>query len=133
VTQIEHHRDFLRREGRQQVEYADEFPVTDEPDKPLEKQKILTYAVSLFLKLTPKQWSCVVLKDMMDNSLAEISKLLDSSVPEIKTALHRGRARLRQLSADVTRESHIVINEQDRELIARYVERFNARDPRRDC
>jgi RNA polymerase sigma-70 factor, ECF subfamily len=130
LVRIAHNKaiDFLRREGRQQVEYANEFAVTDEPDKPLEKQEILTYAVSLFLKLTPKQRSCVVLMDMMDYSLAEISEFLDSSVPEIKAALHRGRARLRQLFKDVTRESHVVISEKDRELIARYVERFNARD-----
>jgi RNA polymerase sigma-70 factor, ECF subfamily len=120
--------DFLRREGRQRMEHADEFPVSDEPDRPLEKKEILTYAVSLFLKLTPKQRSCVVLKDVLDYSLAEISELLDSSVPEIKAALHRGRARLRQLSADATAERPVVVNEQDRELIARYVERFNVRD-----
>src|SRR5271169_1441975 len=73
LVRIAHNKaiDFLRREGRHQVEYANEFPVTDEPDKPLEKQEILTYAVSLFLKLTPKQRSCVVLMDMMDYSLAE--------------------------------------------------------------
>ncbi len=68
--------DFLRREGRQHVEYAEEFPVADEPDVPLQRHEALTVALSVFLKLTPKQRSCVVLKDVMDYSLAEISELL---------------------------------------------------------
>ena len=50
-------------------------------------------------KLTPKQRSCVILKDVMRCSLAEISELLDATVPEIKAALHRGRARLRAACA----------------------------------
>lgn len=120
--------DFLRREERQRTEYADEFPVAEDPDEPIEKQEIVTYAVSLFLRLTPKQRSCVVLKDVLDYSLAEISELLDWSVPEIKAALHRGRLRLRQLSADAGTTAAVLINEGDRELIARYVERFSARD-----
>jgi len=130
LVRIAHNKaiDFLRREGRQQVEYADEFPVTEEPDRPLARQEVLTCAVSLFLKLTPKQRSCVVLKDMMDYSLAEISELLGAGVPEIKAALHRGRERLRKLAAEVTPERAAAVNEQDRELIQRYVDRFNARD-----
>ena len=64
--------DFLRREGRQSVDYAEEFPVVDEPDVPFEKKEVLKLALSVFMKLTPKQRSCVVLKDVMDYSLAEI-------------------------------------------------------------
>ncbi len=120
--------DFLRREGRQPVEYADEFPVADEPDVPMARKEALTLAVSVFLKLTPRQRSCVVLKDMMDYSLAEISELLDWSIPEIKAALHRGRARLRELSAAVTEEKPAPQPLANRELLARYVDRFNAGD-----
>lgn len=120
--------DFLRREGRQSVDYAEEFPVADEPEAPIERREALTLAVSLFLKLTPKQRSCVVLKDMMDYSLAEISELLDWSIPEIKAALHRGRARLRELSATVTEEKPAPQPRATQELLARYVDRFNAGD-----
>ncbi|HET6452007.1 MAG TPA: sigma-70 family RNA polymerase sigma factor, partial [Spirochaetia bacterium] len=120
--------DFLRREGRQPVDYAEEFPVADEPDVPLQKKEALTLAVSLFLKLTPKQRSCVVLKDVMDYSLAEISELLDWSIPEIKAALHRGRARLRELSETVSEQRPEDPPREARELLARYVDRFNARD-----
>jgi len=77
--------------------------------------------------LTPRQRSCVILKDVLDYSLAEISELIDASVPEIKATLHRGRARLRELAqyADV---SPPTLDRSERDLLARYVDRFNAHD-----
>jgi RNA polymerase sigma-70 factor (ECF subfamily) len=48
-------------------------------------------------------------------------------VPEIKAALHRGRTRLRALSQTVEAGAPPLDN-RERELLARYVDRFNARD-----
>src|SRR3974377_677208 len=59
-------------------------------------------------------------------SLAEISELLDATVPEIKAALHRGRTRLRELGKNVEVGAP-PLDEHERELLARYVDRFNAR------
>jgi RNA polymerase sigma-70 factor, ECF subfamily len=84
-------------------------------------------ALSVFLRLAPRQRSCVILKDALGYSLAEISESLDATVPEIKAALHRGRTRLRELAQDVE-ESAFALDEHERELLARYVDRFNARD-----
>ncbi len=99
------------------MDYAEEFPVVDEPDVPFEKKEVLKLALSVFMKLTPKQRSCVVLKDVMDYSLAEISEFLDGSVSEVKAALHRGRARLRELSALVQYDHQEATNTDDLELI----------------
>ncbi|HUI70868.1 MAG TPA: sigma-70 family RNA polymerase sigma factor [Spirochaetia bacterium] len=118
--------DFLRRAERQSAEYAEEFPAADEPDVPFEKKEVLKLAVSAFMKLTPKQRSCVVLKDVMDYSLAEISEFLGGSVSEVKAALHRGRARLRELSAAVDDVRRETLNADDLELISRYADHFNA-------
>ncbi len=65
---------------------------------------------------------------MIGYSLAEISELLDATVPEIKAALHRGRTRLRELSKSLTANEPAPLDEQERELLARYIDRFNARD-----
>jgi RNA polymerase sigma-70 factor (ECF subfamily) len=46
----------------------------------------------VFLKLAPRQRSCIILKDVLDDSLAEISERLDTTVPEVKAVLQRGRA-----------------------------------------
>ena len=120
--------DYLRRSNHQHMEHLDEHALLAEPDPPLEEPELVAVALSVFLKLTPKQRSCVILKDVMRCSLVEISELLDATVPEIKAALHRGRARLRDLSKSVTADAPAALDAHERELLAGYVDRFNARD-----
>src|SRR3954453_18740545 len=99
--------DHLRRVRHEQLEYLDEAALLAEPDPQPEEQEMVAVALSLFLKLAPKQRSCVILKDVMGYSLAEISELLDATIPEIKAALHRGRVRLRELSGSVNEEVNV--------------------------
>ena len=120
--------DYLRRSNHEHLEHLDEHALLAEPHPPLEEPELVAVALSVFLKLTPKQRSCVILKDVMRYSLAEISELLDATVPEIKAALHRGRARLHDLSKSVTEDAPTVLDARERELLASYVDRFNARD-----
>jgi RNA polymerase sigma-70 factor (ECF subfamily) len=120
--------DHLRRSNHQHMEQLDEHPLVAEPDLPLEEQELIAVALSVFLKLAPKQRSCVILKDVMGCSLTEISELLDATVAEIKAALHRGRARLRELSKSVEADAPAALDEHERQLLAGYVDRFNARD-----
>jgi len=119
--------DQIRRYTNQPLELLDEYPMTAEPDQPLEEKELTTLALSVFLQLAPRQRSCVILKDVMSYSLAEISEMLDATVPEIKAALHRGRTRLRELSTSLE-VSAPPLDEHEQELLARYVDRFNARD-----
>ncbi len=119
--------DFLRRANRQPMEMLDENGFVAEPDQPLEEKELAALALSVFLKLAPRQRSCVILKDVLSYSLVEISELLNATVPEIKAALHRGRTRLRELA----RAGEVVaptLDKHEQELLARYVDRFNARD-----
>lgn len=120
--------DYLRHSDHQHLEHLDEHALLAEPDPAPDQPELVTVALSVFLKLTPKQRSCVILKDVMRCSLAEISELLDATVPEIKAALHRGRARLRELSKSVTEAVPTVLDAHERELLAGYVACFNARD-----
>jgi RNA polymerase sigma-70 factor (ECF subfamily) len=46
----------------------------------------------------------------------------------VKAALHRGRARLRVLNTEPDELPEPVLSEPERSRLARYVERFNARD-----
>jgi RNA polymerase sigma-70 factor (ECF subfamily) len=120
--------DYLRRSSNQRIEHLDEHALLADPDPPLEEQELVALALSVFLKLAPKQRSCVILKDVMGYSLADISELLDATIPEIKAALHRGRARLRELSKNVAASGSAPHDQHERELLARYIDRFNARD-----
>jgi RNA polymerase sigma-70 factor (ECF subfamily) len=121
--------DYLRHYKQQNMERLDEHPLVAEPDQPLEEKEIVAVALSLFLKLAPKQRSCVILKDVLGYSLAEISELLNATVPEIKAALHRGRTRLRELggSLDINAPAP-TLDETERERLTNYIERFNAHD-----
>jgi RNA polymerase sigma-70 factor, ECF subfamily len=102
--------DHLRRFRNEPLEYLDEHPPTLETDQPLEEKELVSVALSVFLKLTPKQRSCVILKDVLGYSLAEISDLLDSTVPEIKAALHRGRTRVRELARSIDPNAPVALD-----------------------
>lgn len=119
--------DHLRRRNLQTMEQLDENLIAEPENSPLEQKEATALALKVFLKLAPRQRSCVILKDVLGYSLAEISALLESSVAEIKAVLHRGRTRLRELGKTVETAAP-VLNEREFKLLNRYVERFNARD-----
>ena len=54
--------------------------------------------------------------------------MLESTVPAIKANLHRGRQRLVELAAEPDDRPPPVLAEADRQRLAAYVARFNARD-----
>jgi RNA polymerase sigma-70 factor (ECF subfamily) len=132
LFRIAHNRavDFLRRYERRMSESLDAAmeiaaDPDSEPGNSLARKEAVRTAVSRFLELPAAQRSCVILKDVLEYSLEEIGAMLELSVPAVKAALHRGRARLRELSA---------VPEQNRPkrssspALARYAQLFNARD-----
>jgi RNA polymerase sigma factor (sigma-70 family) len=94
------------------------------PDMALEQREFVALAISRFLELAPAQRACVILKDVLDLSLEDISRVLDMSIPAVKAALHRGRVRLREFAGEALSRSH---REHTPELV-RYVQLFSARD-----
>ena len=50
------------------------------------------------MRLPVVQRSSVILMDVLGYSLEEVGAVMDASIPAIKAALHRGRARLRELA-----------------------------------
>jgi RNA polymerase sigma-70 factor, ECF subfamily len=66
--------------------------------------------------------------DVLGYSLQEIGGVLETSVPAVKAALHRGRARLRELAREPEDRPVTALAEPERARLAAYVERFNARD-----
>lgn len=80
-----------------------------------------------FMRLSTIERAAVVLADVFGYSLVETGELLQMSVAAVKSALHRGRTRLKA-AAQTPAEPRPAINEADRERLRAYVERFNARD-----
>jgi len=120
--------DHLRRIGRVNVE-----PLEDEvPDPavsaPLESHEMARIALSLFLRLTPIQRSCVFLKDVMGHSLEEVGEIHGANANAVKAALHRGRARLRALAGRLDESAPASLDASQSGRLDEYVKRFNARD-----
>lgn len=91
----------------------------------LMRREAIETAVSRFTELPIPQRSVIILKDVLDESLADIAALLDLSVDAVKAHLARGRARLREINAAAgERPDPGPVSD----AVARYVTLFNRRD-----
>jgi RNA polymerase sigma-70 factor (ECF subfamily) len=134
LFRIAHNRalDQLRRYERRMSEPLDSYSdeLVDEnadPSAQPSRQQAVTLAITRFVQLAPTQRSCVILKDVLEFSLQEIAGQLDLTVESVKAALHRGRNRLRELSAAVEADP-VGMPTRVSPTIQRYAELFNARD-----
>jgi RNA polymerase sigma-70 factor (ECF subfamily) len=96
-----------------------------DPVEILMRQEAIKTAVSRFTELPVIQRSVIILKDVLDEPLAEIASLLDLTVDSVKAHLARGRARLREINlaaGDLPSPKPIS------DAVARYVALFNNRD-----
>src|SRR5450432_1481669 len=80
----------------------------------------------LVIHLPPKERACVLLKDVFDYSLEEIAELVDSTVGGVKSALNRGRLKIK--ASPVPKKLPPTGNPELAQLLGLYVERFNRRD-----
>jgi RNA polymerase sigma-70 factor, ECF subfamily len=121
--------DYLRRRSRQDALHTSEDPDTIADEATIVEDR-LTAAASLrsVMRLAARQRSCVILMDVLGYSLEEIGAILGITIPAIKAALYRGRARLRELAREPNDPPPAVLAEPERSLLARYVDSFNARD-----
>jgi RNA polymerase sigma-70 factor (ECF subfamily) len=121
--------DFLRHRARQDAAHADEDPdmITD-PLAVADDRQVAAASLRTFMRLPVAQRSSVILMDVLGYSLDEIGSVMDVSIATVKAALHRGRARLRELAREPDDVPLPILSEPERSLLAAYVERFNARD-----
>ena len=132
LFRIAHNRciDFLRRRGvREEAEAAAAAPIAVSPEDP--PALMVGPAVErLVVTLPPKERACVLLKDVFDYSLEEISELVGSSVGAVKAALNRGRSKLAELPDPALSPppAKPAASPALSELLQLYVERFNRRD-----
>jgi len=121
--------DFLRRRRRYEVAYSDEeLEMIATLVNPVGDREAAAANLRTFMRLPVTQRSCVILMDVLGHSLDEISQLTGTSIPAVKAALHRGRKRLREIANEPEDLSTPALAEPERLLLAKYVDRFNARD-----
>lgn len=118
--------DFLRARARSSmVPLTDEIEfASDDPDP-----DVTSVSFRTFLELPVLQRCAVVLKDVLGHSVEEVAGIAECSVPAAKSALQRGRTRLKELVAEglVSRRLPILADD-ERLRLQNYVALFKAGD-----
>jgi RNA polymerase sigma-70 factor, ECF subfamily len=121
--------DFLRRRHRQDTLHtAVEIDMIADPIDAVVSRQIAGASLRTFMRLPVAQRSSVILMDVLGCSLSEVCDVMDFSLPAAKAALHRGRARLRELADEPDDLPLAKLSDADRDRLGAYVAHFNARD-----
>lgn len=81
-------------------------------------------AQTLLIRLSPQERAAVVLKDVFDFTLEEISESLSTTTGAVKAALSRGRTKLSEPTATEANPSHRPVPA----VLSAFCDAFNARD-----
>lgn len=115
--------DFLRSKQRGNLQLF-EIEMDHDPHKEVERKELTEEAISILVNnLPPKERACLILKDVLDYSLEEISLILESPLTAVKSALHRGREKLNS-----SKPVNNTTTTSDQNLLKYYVKLINERD-----
>ncbi len=114
--------DFLRRHGHKYTEVRDDLDEAIGFDDRADPA-VVRAALSRFLVLPVSQRSAVILKDVLGYSLEDAAAVMGATLPSVKAALVRGRARLRDAEAEP-----VALDAGRRAGLDRYAALFNAGD-----
>ena len=121
--------DFLRRRNRQEaLRSGEEVEMIADQFDAVSSRQIASASLRTFMRLPVVQRSSVILMDVLGCSLQEVCEVTDVSLPTVKAALHRGRARLRELANEPEDAQQPTLSDADRGRLSAYVAHFNARD-----
>jgi RNA polymerase sigma-70 factor (ECF subfamily) len=121
--------DHLRRHAREPVfQPAEELNmiVAEEPFE--HGDDITATSLRTFLRLPALQRSAVILKDVLGHSIEEISSITGASPAAAKSALQRGRERLRQFASEAEDLSLPLLSDELRARLKAYVDGFRYGD-----
>src|ERR1700677_1493962 len=121
--------DFLRRRARSPVmqneEVLEMIPAADAGDRDPEAAAT---SLRTFMRLPALQRSSVILKDVLVHSLEEIASITGASHAAVKSALQRGRIRLRELAREPAEEAQPMLSDAMRARLNKYVDGFKEGD-----
>ncbi len=104
------------------------LPGDDDPaDLAIARESIRLAFVAALQNLPPRQRAVLILRDVLRWEASEVATLLDTTVASVTSALQRARATMASLDVAPTDPAPPVDDDQ-RELLARYVNAFEAYD-----
>ena len=102
-------------------------PAEGDPAELVESRESIRLAfVAALQHLPPKQRAVLILREVLRWKASEVAELLDTSVASVNSALQRARATLG--SVDLSAEASRPMDEEQRGLLARYVDAFERYD-----
>ncbi len=119
--------DMLRKRSRTQfVRFEDELPDLAEATP---QPEVATIGFRALLQIAPLQRCAVVLKDVLGHSVGEIAEIANCTTPAAKSALQRGRLRLKEI-VERDRPDFLLplVDENTRQCLAAYVDAFRTGD-----
>jgi len=121
--------DFLRRRARGRVIQNEEaLAMIPAPDSFDQSYEVASTSLRTFMRLPALQRSAVILKDVLGHSLEEIASVTGASEPAAKSALQRGRARLREFAREPEDIALPMLSDAVRARLTAYVDGFSAGD-----
>ncbi len=121
--------DFLRRRARGPMMQSDEdLDMIAAADSPGHDTEAATMSLRTFMRLPALQRSAVILKDVLGHSLEEVASITGASEAAAKSALQRGRVRLREFASGPADVSLPMLSDVMRGRLIKYVEGFKTGD-----
>jgi RNA polymerase sigma-70 factor, ECF subfamily len=121
--------DFLRRRARGPIMQNDEaLDMIAAPESPDQHHEVAAMSLRTFMRLPALQRSAVILKDVLGHSLEEAAAITGVSEAAAKSALQRGRVRLREFAAEPADISLPMLSDGMRARLIKYVEGFKTGD-----
>src|ERR1700689_3678852 len=121
--------DFLRRRARDPMMQNDEaLDMIASSDSPDQDHEAAAMSLRTFMRLPALQRSAVILKDVLGHSLEEVASITGASEAAAKSALQRGRVRLREFAKEPADVSLPMLSVGMRVRLTTYVEGFKIGD-----
>jgi RNA polymerase sigma-70 factor (ECF subfamily) len=121
--------DFLRRRARDPMMLNnDALDMIATPDSPDQGHEAATMSLRTFMRLPALQRSAVIMKDVLGHSLEEVASITGASEAAAKSALQRGRVRLREFASAPADVLLPMLPDVMRARLTRYVEGFKTGD-----
>jgi len=121
--------DHLRRRARQStVVMEEELEMIASPVNDVAAREAAAASLRSFMRLPASQRSAVILRDVLGYSIEEAGEVMGATVPAVKGALQRGRARLQEIAREPEKAPPPALSAAARAQLTAYVDRFNARD-----
>ncbi len=113
----------------QPVADARVLPEGGDPAQVAEQRETLRLAfVAALQHLPPNQRAVLILREVLRWQATEVAELLETSVAAVNSALQRARATLAALDLDLDASGPATVDEDQRELLERYVDAFERYD-----